>query len=111
MKTCTNRSGLEPARLLLLSRKEERRDRLRSRRFCWSVRSDLRLEQVPEGLVVDLVVELHFGSLDEGAEVASAAVGGSLLEIGETALHIGAEDFGNPLRRLEVVDCGLDVIG
>ena len=37
------------------------------------------LEQVPEELVVDFVVVLHFGRLDEGAEQARAAVGGGLL--------------------------------
>ena len=46
------------------------------------------LEQIPERLVVNLVVELHFWSLDECAEVAGAAVGSGLLQIGEAALHI-----------------------
>ena len=28
----------------------------------------LNLKQIPEGLVVDLVVELHLGALDEGSQ-------------------------------------------
>ena len=35
------------------------------------------LEEVPEELVVDLVVVLDFGGFDEGAQGAGAAVGGS----------------------------------
>ena len=35
-------------------------------RFCW----ELELEVVPEQLVVDIVVELNLGRLDDGAEQA-----------------------------------------
>ena len=38
-----------------------------------------RLKEVPEELVVDLVVILNFGGLDESAEVARTAVGGGAL--------------------------------
>ena len=70
----------------------------------------LALEQVPERLVVDLVVELHFRSLDERSELARAAVGGGLLQIGKAALHIRAQNFGDPLRRLEVLDGRLNMV-
>ena len=59
------------------------------------------LEQIPERLVVDRVVELHFGAFDDGAQFARAAVGGGLLQIGITALHVGAENLGNPLEALK----------
>ena len=56
------------------------------------------LEQIPERLVVDLVVELDFGALDDGSQFARAAVGGGLLQVGVAALHVGAQDLADPLR-------------
>jgi hypothetical protein len=49
------------------------------------------LEQVPEELVVHLVVILHFLRLDESAQCARAAVGGRALQIGIAVFHIGAD--------------------
>jgi hypothetical protein len=49
------------------------------------------LEQVPEELVVDLVVVLDFGALDEGAEIVGAAVGGSALQFRIARLYIRAQ--------------------
>ena len=46
--------------------------------FCFP-NGKLILEEVPEELVVDLVVVLDFGCFDEGAEGAGAAVGGGAL--------------------------------
>ena len=54
------------------------------------------LEVAPEGLIVDFVVVLDFGGFDEGAELARRAVGCCALEVGETALHVGTEDVGDP---------------
>ena len=51
------------------------------------------LEQVPEELVVDLVVVLHFRRLDEGAQQARAAVGRGLLQVGVAALDVVAEQL------------------
>jgi hypothetical protein len=57
----TKRPGSSPGRFLLL------REALMPGRPV--------LELVPEELVIDLVVELHFLGLDEGAEQARAAIG------------------------------------
>ena len=46
------------------------------------------LEKVPEELVVNLVVELHFGRFHEGAELARAAIGGSLFQIRVAGFYI-----------------------
>ena len=57
------------------------------------------------------MVELDFGAFDDGAQFARRAVGRGLLQVGVAALHIGAENLGDPLRFLEVVDGLLDVVG
>jgi hypothetical protein len=49
------------------------------------------LKQIPEELVVDLVVELDFLRFDEGSEGAGAAVGGGLLKVCVAALDVLAE--------------------
>jgi hypothetical protein len=49
------------------------------------------LEQVPEELVVHLVVELHFLRLHERPQRPRATVGRRLLQVGVPALHIFAE--------------------
>ena len=69
------------------------------------------LEQVPERLVVDRVVELNLGALDDGSQFARRAVGGRLLQFGVTALHVGAQNLRDPLRSLEVLNRLLDVVG
>jgi hypothetical protein len=69
------------------------------------------LEEVPEELVVDLVVVLDFGRFDEGAEGAGAAIGGSAFEIGVAALDVGAEELGGPVGLFEMIDGGIDVVG
>ena len=48
------------------------------------------LEQIPEELVVDLVVVLDFRWFDEGAESTRAAIGGVLFEVGVTDLYVSA---------------------
>src|SRR5208283_1399245 len=63
-----------------------------------------RLKQIPQELVVHLVVELYFGCLDNRAQQARAAVGGCLLQVGVASLHIFAEEFGCPIGFAEVVD-------
>ena len=92
---------------------QKRRDRFWPRLFVAIPGDDetFALEQIPERLVVDLVMELHFGRLDEGAQFACAAISSGLLQIGEAALHVGTQDLGDPLRTLEVVDGRLNVIG
>jgi len=55
----------------------------------WQGRSNLK--QIPEELVVDLVVELDFLRFDEGSEGAGAAVGGGLLKVCVAALDVFAE--------------------
>src|SRR5271170_5388519 len=73
--------------------------------------SDRSLEQIPEELVVDLVVILDLRSLHEGAKIARTAVRRRFLEVGIAALDVGADDFGDPLRLVEVIECGVDVVG
>ena len=68
------------------------------------------LEAVPEGLVVDGVVVLHFRDLDKGSQQAGTAVGGILLQVRVSALHVGPQQFGRPLRVVEVVDRRVDVV-
>ncbi len=46
------------------------------------------LEQIPQRLVVDSVMKLHFGALDDCSQLARRTVGGSLLQIDIAALHI-----------------------
>src|ERR1700731_4495603 len=70
-----------------------------------------RLKVVPKKLVVDIVVELHLGRLDDGAEETGAAVGRGLLEIGVAALDVFAEQGGGPVGVAEVVERGVDVVG
>ena len=48
------------------------------------------LEQVPQELVVDLVVELYFRGFDEGSEGARATVGGGLFQVGVAAFYVFA---------------------
>jgi len=56
------------------------------------------LEKIPERLVVNRVMELHLGTLDERAQLLRATVGSGLLEVDVTALHIGAENLRDPFR-------------
>ncbi len=49
------------------------------------------LEQIPQELVVDLVVELHFLRLDESPQRARAAIGRSLFQVRIARLHVFAE--------------------
>src|SRR5271165_4419786 len=69
------------------------------------------LEEVPEELVVDLVVVLDFGGFDEGAEGAGTAVGGGMFQIGIAGFDVGAEKLGGPIGFLEVLDGRVDVVG
>src|ERR1017187_4492236 len=68
------------------------------------------LEHIPERLVIDRVVELHFRAFYAGSQFARRPVGGGLLQVGIAALHIGAKNLCDPLRCLEIVDRRLDVV-
>ena len=48
------------------------------------------LKQVPQELVVDVVVVLHLGRLHESPEQAWAAIGGGLLQVGIARFDVGA---------------------
>ena len=63
-----------------------------------------RLEQIPQILVIALVVVLHLLRLDKRAQQARAAVGVAVL-------HFVAQQIGRPLRRAEVRKSVVDVIG
>src|SRR5271166_1407054 len=68
------------------------------------------LEQVPQRLVVDLVVILHLGAFDEGSQCARAAVSGGLFQFGIAALHVSAENLRDPGRVLEILNGRLNVV-
>ena len=70
----------------------------------------IRLELIPEVLIVDFVVELHFGSLHDGSKQAGATVGRGLLQIRVTALHVRSEKGCGPFGRTEVLKRGVDVV-
>jgi len=55
------------------------------------------LKQIPEELVVDVVVILHLGRFHERSQQTRTPIGGSLLQIRVPALHIFAENFRRPL--------------
>jgi len=52
-----------------------------------------RLKEVPEELVVDLVVILHLGHLNKSAQIARAAVRRSPLQFRIAGLDVGAEQL------------------
>jgi hypothetical protein len=66
------------------------------------------LEQVPQELVVHLVVILHFGCLYHGAEGAGATIRRGALELCVTAFHVGAKKRRGLLRLLEVFNSGVN---
>ena len=73
--------------------------------------SAIGLEQIPQRLVVNRVVELHLAAFDDGAQFTRATVGGGLFQLGIAALHVGTENLGNPLRGLEILDRLVNVVG
>src|SRR5260370_25838190 len=69
------------------------------------------LKQVPQKLVVNVVVILHFRRFYERAQQARAAVGRGLLQVEVAVLHVFAEELGGPIGVLEVVHGRIDVVG
>src|SRR5664279_2086491 len=70
-----------------------------------------KLELVPQELVVNVVVELHFRRLDHSSQQSRATVGCCLLQLGETALHVVAQQLRGPCCTAEVGQCVVDVVG
>src|SRR6266404_7483844 len=68
------------------------------------------LEQVPEELVVNLMVVLHFRRFHECPKRARAAVRGSAFQVRETSLYIGAQQLGCPPRLFKVFERRIDVV-
>src|SRR6516164_4416021 len=54
------------------------------------------LKQVPQELVVDVVVVLEFRRLDKCAQQPGAPVGRGLLQVAISRLYVLAQQFGNP---------------
>src|SRR5690242_776330 len=48
------------------------------------------LEQIPQELVVDLMMKLDFLCLDEGSQRTGTTVGGGLLQVGISAFYVFA---------------------
>ena len=55
-----------------------------------------RLKEIPQGLVVNPVVELHLATLHNGSKQLRAAVGRRFLQVRITPLHIRTENLPNP---------------
>src|SRR5215471_8906389 len=72
--------------------------------------ADERLEQIPEELIVDFVVILHFGRLYERSEEARAAIGRGLLQVAVPSLYVCAEKSVGPLRIAEVRQRVVDIV-
>src|SRR5438067_4201921 len=68
------------------------------------------LKQVPEVLVINIVVVLHFLGFHKCAEQTRAAICGRFFEIGVTTLHICAQQRRSPIRSQEVVESRVDVV-
>src|SRR2546428_592652 len=69
------------------------------------------LEQVPQELVVDLVMELDFLRFDEGSEGAGTAVCGRLLQVGVAGFYVFAEKRRRPFGFAEICQRVVDVVG
>ena len=69
------------------------------------------LKQVPEELVVDVVVVLDFGCLNKASQKARATIGSILLELAVALLHICAKQRGSPIRIAEILHGVVDVVG
>ena len=70
----------------------------------------LRLELVPEVLIVDFVVVLHLGYLNNRSKESRATVGGSLFEIREPVFHVFREQLVDPLGFPDVLERIVDVV-
>src|SRR5947209_7218669 len=79
------------------------------RAFSWQNCSTL--EQVPQELVVDVVVILHLGRLHKGSQQTRAAVRRRLLQICVATLHVFAEKLRRPVCFAEVRQRVVDVVG
>src|SRR5260370_2154880 len=60
------------------------------------------LEQVPQELVVDVVVILHLGRFDKSSEQTRTAVRRRLLQVCVASLHVFTEKLRRPVRFAEV---------
>src|SRR5271155_796468 len=68
------------------------------------------LELVPEKLVINFVVELHFLRLHKSTEQARAAVRRRFLQVSISALHIFAEQLCRPRGVAEILNRRVDVV-
>src|SRR3984957_4690383 len=68
------------------------------------------LEQVPEELVVDVVVILHLGRLHEGSQQTRTAVRRCLLQISIAAFYVFTQQICRPLCFAEVFESRVDVV-
>src|SRR4029077_295395 len=68
------------------------------------------LEQIPQELVIDLVVILNFGGFHESAEMARAAVRRRLLQFRVTAFHIFAQQFRCPSGLAEIFERRVNIV-
>src|SRR5882762_4901712 len=101
----SKRPGLSPGLSLFRTLRRSGRGRplLHSLPLC--------LEHVPEELVVDLVVVLHFGSLNESSQQARTTIRRGLLEVGVAALDVFTEKLRGPVGFAKVLEGIVDVVG
>src|SRR5579859_6871772 len=70
----------------------------------------LPLEEVPERLIVNRVVELNLRTFHNRSEQSGTAIGRGFFEVRITPLHIGAENLRDPVGRFEIRDGLVDVV-
>src|SRR5260370_33015650 len=68
------------------------------------------LEQIPQELVVDLVMELHFGSFHERSEGSRAAIGGGLFQVRVAIFYVFSEKRRRPVGFAEVRQRVINVV-
>src|ERR1700736_1055524 len=70
--------------------------------FVFSATPSL-LENIPEQLVVNIVVELNLARLHDGSQQTWATIGRGLLQVGIPGFHILAQDLRRPRGVTEVL--------
>ena len=56
------------------------------------------LEQIPERLVVNGMMELYFRAFNDGSQLAGQRFAAACFQVRVTALHIGAENLADPVQ-------------
>src|ERR1700729_3473249 len=68
------------------------------------------LKHIPKVLVIDVVVVLHLRRFHKRAQQPWAPIRGRLLQIRVSLFDVASQQRIGPLRSMEVLQCGVDVI-